>query len=327
MLITSKDNKYIRLVNELKKKKYREKYGMFPAEGKRLIEDLTAASLMPHILLYAEDFSDIAFLEKISLSADHTFAVSRSLFGKICETQNDQGVLAVFPVFCPELDRYVPDENALLLILNGVSITSETSAPIYVRQADKVFITTVNGTENSGGEITLTSDDDGLNAAGGVDQSGLGGPWGRDTFSGSSDGTILISGGTLHITASADGIDANGSLEITGGAITICGPDQGDTATLDYDTSAVISGGTFIGTGASGMAQTFSASEQGVIAVNTGNLAAGTSVTLTDSQGNTLLSCEPALSFSAVILSSPDLISGETYTLTAGSASQELTAQ
>ena len=181
--------------------------------------------------------------------------------------------------------------------------------------------------EISGGEITLTSDDDGLNAAGGVDQSGLGGPWGRDPFSGSSDGTILISGGTLHITASADGIDANGSLEITGGAITICGPDQGDTATLDYDTSAVISGGTFIGTGASGMAQTFSASEQGVIAVNTGNLAAGTSVTITDSQGNTLLSCEPALSFSAVILSSPDLISGETYTLTAGSASQEFTAQ
>ena len=218
-------------------------------------------------------------------------------------------------------------ESKVRLILNGVSITSETSAPIYVRQADKVFITTVNGTENSGGEITLTSDDDGLNAAGGVDQSGLGGPWGRDPFGNSSGGTILISGGTLHITASADGIDANGSLEITGGAITICGPDQGDTATLDYDTSAVISGGTFIGTGASGMAQTFSASEQGVIAVNTGNLAAGTSVTLTDSQGNTLLSCEPALSFSAVILSSPDLISGETYTLTAGSASQEFTAQ
>ena len=121
MLITSKDNQYIRLVNELKKKKYREKYGMFPAEGKRLIEDLAAASLMPHILLYAEDFSDIAFLEKISLMADYTFAVSRSLFGKICETQNDQGILAVFPVFCSELDRYMPEENALLLILNGVS--------------------------------------------------------------------------------------------------------------------------------------------------------------------------------------------------------------
>ena len=32
MVITSKDNQYIRLINELKKKKYREKYGMFLAE-------------------------------------------------------------------------------------------------------------------------------------------------------------------------------------------------------------------------------------------------------------------------------------------------------
>ncbi len=121
MLITSKDNQYIRLVNELKKKKYREKYGMFLAEGKRLVEDLVTSSLVPHVMLYADDFEDIAFLEKVSLTADHTFAVSRSLFGKICETQNDQGVLAVFPVFCPDLKHYAPEENGLILILNGVS--------------------------------------------------------------------------------------------------------------------------------------------------------------------------------------------------------------
>lgn len=121
MLITSKDNQYIRLINELKKKKYREKYGLFLAEGKRLTEDLVLSSLTPHLLLYAEDFGDVAFLEKISLSADHVFAVSRSLFGKIAETQNDQGILAAFPVFCPEPDSYAPGEHDLMLILNGVS--------------------------------------------------------------------------------------------------------------------------------------------------------------------------------------------------------------
>ena len=78
--------------------------------------------------------------------------------------------------------------------------------------------------------------------------------------SSSPNGTILISGGTIAITAYGDGIDANGTLEITGGYITVCGPTQGDTATLDYDVSGTISGGTFIGTGASGMAQTFSLS-------------------------------------------------------------------
>lgn len=105
-----------------------------------------------------------------------------------------------------------------------------------------------------GGNITLTSSDDGLNAAGGTDASGTEG--GRDDMFGgggrsaSSGGTITISGGILNINASGDGIDANGTIEVTGGYTVVCGPTQGDTATLDYDAAASISGGTFIGTGA-----------------------------------------------------------------------------
>lgn len=181
----------------------------------------------------------------------------------------------------------------------------------------------------SGGDITLTASDDGLNAAGGTDQSGQGGRdgmFGGPGMGASSNGSITISGGTLAITAYGDGIDANGSLEITGGHIVVTGPTRGDTSTLDYDTSAVISGGTFIGTGASGMAQTFSSSEQGVIAVSTGEQSAGTQITLTDNAGNTLISYTPALSFAVVILSSPDLVQGETYVLTVGSLSGEFEA-
>lgn len=181
----------------------------------------------------------------------------------------------------------------------------------------------------SGGDITLTASDDGLNAAGGTDQSGQGGRdgmFGGPGMGASSNGSITISGGTLAITAYGDGIDANGSLEITGGHIVVTGPTQGDTSTLDYDTTGVITGGTFIGTGASGMAQTFSSSEQGVIAVSTGEQSAGTQIMLTDSAGNTLISYTPALSFAVVILSSPDLVQGETYVLTVGSLSGEFEA-
>ena len=60
--------------------------------------------------------------------------------------------------------------------------------------------------------------------------------------------TILITGGTLSVTAGGDGIDANGSFRMDGGQVTVCGPTKGDTATLDYDTTAEINGGTFIGT-------------------------------------------------------------------------------
>lgn len=182
----------------------------------------------------------------------------------------------------------------------------------------------------SDGKITLVASDDGLNAAGGTDQSGFGGrgndQFGRMGGGGSSNGSIQISGGELSITASGDGIDANGTLTISGGYTTVCGPTQGDTATLDYDSSAIITGGTFIGTGASNMAQTFSDSEQGVIALNVGNQSAGTQITLTDQNGKTVVSYKPELSFGVVILSTPDMVKGENYSITVGSASGEFSA-
>ncbi len=181
----------------------------------------------------------------------------------------------------------------------------------------------------TGGDIRLVASDDGLNAAGGTDSSGTGG---RDhmfggmgghggMMSGSSNGSITISGGTLYINASGDGIDANGTLEISGGHVTVVGPTQGDTATLDYDLSATITGGTFIGTGASNMAQSFSDAEQGIIALSVGSQAAGTEITVTDDSGNTLLSYAPELSYQVLIISMPELQPGESYTVTVGTQS------
>ncbi|MBE6940252.1 MAG: carbohydrate-binding domain-containing protein [Ruminococcaceae bacterium] len=178
----------------------------------------------------------------------------------------------------------------------------------------------------SGGDVKLAASDDGINAAGGTDASGTTG--GRDgmfggggMMSGNSSGSIVISGGTLYINSSGDGIDANGTLEISGGHTTVVGPTQGDTATLDYDRSAVISGGTFIGTGSSMMAQTFSEAKQGVFAVSVGNQSAGTEIVLTDAAGNEVIRYTPELNYQVVILSSPDIVSGASYTITVGTQS------
>lgn len=146
-------------------------------------------------------------------------------------------------------------------------------------------------------------------------------------FGGDSSGSITISGGNLFINSSGDGMDANGSLTISGGNVVINGPTYGDTATLDYDTSAVISGGTFIGTGARSMAQTFSESPQAVVSVNVGNVAAKTQLSLKDQAGVEFFSYAPVHDYNIVILSSPDLVSGATYTLTVGSETMECTAK
>jgi len=196
-----------------------------------------------------------------------------------------------------------------------------------------------------GGDIKLVASDDGLNAAGGTDQSGTeggrdgmfgGGPGGMGGgrpggggfggMSGNSNGSIKVSGGNLYINSSGDGMDANGTLEISGGYTVVVGPTQGDTATLDYDKSGMITGGTFIGTGAAGMAQSFSDSNQGVIALQVGNQSAGTQIILKDKNGNAVLTHTPELNFAVVILSSPELVKGETYTITVGTQSGDFEA-
>ena len=181
----------------------------------------------------------------------------------------------------------------------------------------------------SGGDIRVKASDDGLNAAAGRDASGAGG---RDGLFGggggmsASTGSILISGGSLYINASGDGLDANGSLSITGGSLQVFGPNSGDTTILDFDSSGTISGGTFIGAGAVGMAQNFSTSSaQGVIMMSVGTQAAGTEICLKDSQGKVLLSATPDYAFSCVIFSCEEIQKGGEYTISAGSFSQSVT--
>ncbi len=186
----------------------------------------------------------------------------------------------------------------------------------------------------SGGSTSVKASDDGLNAAGGNasgssrtfgDDDWGGGAPGGGMNDGGTNGSISISGGNVHITAGGDGIDSNGSVDISGGCTVVEGPAQGDTSVLDYNSSASISAGTFIGTGGAGMAENFSSAEQGLIAVNTGNQSAGSSVKLTDSNGDVIAEITPELDYAVAYVSTQDMAKGETYTLTAGSYSESIT--
>ncbi len=132
--------------------------------------------------------------------------------------------------------------------------------------------------EISGGDIALTASDDGLNAAGGSDQSGFGGFQGNDAFASDSSCYISISGGKLFVNASGDGIDSNGSLNVSGGETYVSGPVDGANGALDYGSDGTVSGGIFVAAGSSQMAQNFgSSSTQGAMLVSVDSqTAAGT---------------------------------------------------
>ncbi len=169
------------------------------------------------------------------------------------------------------------------------------------------------------GDIDVVSMDDGINSAGGSDTLMSGRP-GQNSFASGDDCWIRISGGDIYVKASGDGIDSNGNLYMDGGMLVVEGPEDSANGTLDYEGTAEITGGTFVGTGNSGMAMAFSDSSTqcSVNVVADTMLPSGTMVTLTDGSGKEILSVSPTKSFNCIQISSSLLVSGETYTVTYG---------
>lgn len=179
----------------------------------------------------------------------------------------------------------------------------------------------------AGGEISVLASDDGINAAGGNDSSSSEGFQGGDDQFASTEGAyIQISGGVLHVNASGDGIDSNGDITVSGGETYVSGPTNDGNGSLDYNGSAQITGGIFAASGSSGMSQNFdSSSTQGVIMVNVDEQEGNTEISLLDSSSTELLSWTAEKQYSSIIISTPEVQQGETYTITAGTAEQSVT--
>lgn len=141
---------------------------------------------------------------------------------------------------------------------------------------------------------------------------------------------LLITGGKITVNADGDGLDSNGDLRVEGGDITINGPSNGGNGALDIGTenggAGVIAGGTLIALGTSSMTENFgSTSTQCAFLVTMNSFGAGETITITDSQGNVLYTGVTVKSENSVVFSSPDLVVGETYTVTIGSTSATVT--
>ncbi|MGN0436918.1 MAG: carbohydrate-binding domain-containing protein [Lachnospiraceae bacterium] len=177
----------------------------------------------------------------------------------------------------------------------------------------------------TGGEINIAASDDGLNAAGGNDSSGFG-KGGGDMFATEEGAYIHIAGGSLHVNAYGDGLDSNGDLFVSGGTTYVSGPVNGGNGALDYNGEGQITGGIFIAAGSFDMAQNFgTSSTQGAMLVSFDSQTAGSTISLADSNDKELISWNADKEYSCVVISCPEITEGNSYTLTAGSCTQEIT--
>lgn len=78
--------------------------------------------------------------------------------------------------------------------------------------------------------------------------------FGKDNFTESNaDQWLKITGGVITVIAGADGIDINGSGEMTGGTVDVTAATLGEGDTIDYDGSFNRTGGTLTETGGNSM--------------------------------------------------------------------------
>lgn len=171
-----------------------------------------------------------------------------------------------------------------------------------------------NGTETNRPELPEKGDRPG-------DSGTPGGPgMGGAGMDADYDAYILITGGIININADGDGIDSNGYLGIAGGSVYVLGPSNNGNGALDYGIYATITGGEMVAVGGSGMEQGFGdESTQCSALVNFDEwIDVGETITLTDSNGNKLLTYKADKKFDSVLISTSDMKQGETYTLTAG---------
>lgn len=139
---------------------------------------------------------------------------------------------------------------------------------------------------------------------------------------------IKIFGGNITLSGGNDVLDSNGTLEITGGTITVNNPNMvvyGEPdCIIDVNGTATVSGGTFIAysRGATSASQAFT-----VPYITSSVTESGASVTVKDASGRTVIEIPGAGKCSSLYIASDKLTSGETYTVTIGSTTTEVTAQ
>jgi hypothetical protein len=162
--------------------------------------------------------------------------------------------------------------------------------------------------EIRGGDIHVTSSDDGINLAGNGDRQPIG------------THVMSIDAGRLVVDAGGDGVDANGAITMSGGCLFVHAPATGPNPAIDFDRTFSLSGGTIIAASGAGMAQapTSTGTQAVVHLISSTSRAAGSSLGLVSSTDQLLASIAPKRSWQSLVITTPQMRSGTVYRLYSG---------
>ena len=171
----------------------------------------------------------------------------------------------------------------------------------------------------NGGNISVTANDDGINAGGGSSNTTTASTANRNPGAMDSDASCIlaINGGNVYVNAAGDGIDSNGYVYFNGGTVVVDGPTNNGNGALDAGISITQNGGTVIAVGASGMAGPLGSTSSiyNASIYLTANQPAGTTITIKDEDDNIIIEHTSAKAFNHLATGTIQFQLGETYTI------------
>jgi TrmH family RNA methyltransferase len=124
-IITSSQNKFIKMAASLKEKKYRDELKLFVVEGVRLVEEAAQSNWQVETCIYIAEAKDERRVQKVLLSLQsqncRMIEVPKALYGKITEVKQPQGIMAIMKKCEFSLDDCLASvEKPFLVVLDEV---------------------------------------------------------------------------------------------------------------------------------------------------------------------------------------------------------------
>lgn len=206
---------------------------------------------------------------------------------------------------------------------DGITVSNDTETAYFYMESGELSIPSCyEGIEASdvtvaGGRLTVTPTDDGINACGYTE-----------------DAAIRITGGEVKIVnetgRDADGLDSNRDILISGGRLFVSVNGNGGNCALDYGSEnggvCRIDGGIVLACGGSSMVEGMDPTSAQGFLMYTASAQAGAAVTVTDRTGEPLLSETVPCGFTSIVVSTPEMKVGDTYTVQTGDTERTMTA-
>lgn len=109
MVITSKDNEFVKHVKKLKEKKYREEYGEFLVEGIKMIQEaILEEAVIKQIVICDDCKTESAIPSELmyEIAKYDCIYVSEKVFYTMTDVTNPQGIMAI-------IEKYPSEENGI----------------------------------------------------------------------------------------------------------------------------------------------------------------------------------------------------------------------